>query len=171
MKKHNGMRPQDIVVILKIVLKRNNAWQMKDLSYELNISLSEISESIHRSVLAGLMAADKKTVLKQALLEFIKYGLKYVFPVKPGGIVVGLPTAHSTEILKKEISSKEVYVIPYFDGNAKGFEIEPLYANLPIACSKDPELCLVIGLIDCLRIGKNREVQLAHRELEKIILC
>ena len=106
MKKHNGMRPQDIVVILKIVLKRNNAWQMKDLSYELNISLSEISESIHRSVLAGLMAADKKTVLRQALLEFIKYGLKYVFPVKPGGIVVGLPTAHSTEILKKEMFNK-----------------------------------------------------------------
>ena len=105
------------------------------------------------------------------MLEFIKYGLKYVFPVKPGGIVIGLPTAHSTEILKKEIMSNEVYVIPYFEGNTKGFEVEPLYAKLPIACAKDPELCLVIGLIDCLRVGKNREVQLAHRELEKIILC
>jgi hypothetical protein len=171
MKKHNGMRPQDIVVVLKIVLKRNNEWQMKDLSNELSISLSEVSESINRSVIAGLIANDKKTVLKQSLLEFIKFGLKYVFPVKPGGMIVGLPTAHSNEIIKKEIISKEVYVIPYFEGSTKGFEIEPLYAKLPIACSKDPELCLVIGLIDCLRIGKNREVQIAHRELEKIILC
>jgi hypothetical protein len=170
MKKHNGMRPQDVVVILKIILIKENKWQMKDLSNELNISMSEVSESINRSVIAGLIAKDKKTVLKQSFLEFLKYGLRYVFPVKPGGMVIGIPTAHSNEILKKEIISKETFVIPYFEGSTKGFEIEPLYARLPLACAKDPELCLVIGLLDCLRIGKNREVQLAQRELEKIIL-
>jgi hypothetical protein len=53
MKKHSGMRPHDIVILLKIAAKDDRDWYMKDLAYELGISASEISESIHRSVIAG----------------------------------------------------------------------------------------------------------------------
>ena len=49
MKKHNGMRPHDIVILLKIAAKGKTQWFMKDLSYELSISASEISESLNRS--------------------------------------------------------------------------------------------------------------------------
>ena len=44
MKKHSGMRPQDVVILLKITAKGNNPWLMKDLSSELEISASEVSE-------------------------------------------------------------------------------------------------------------------------------
>jgi hypothetical protein len=37
------MRPHDIVVLLKIASKGKTSWLMKDLSYELGISASEIS--------------------------------------------------------------------------------------------------------------------------------
>lgn len=60
MKKHNGMRPHDVVILLKIASKGSNEWLMKDLAYEVKISASEVSESFNRSVYAGLLSADKK---------------------------------------------------------------------------------------------------------------
>lgn len=62
MKKHNGMRPHDVIVLVKIALKKDNSWMMKDLANELAISSSEISESLTRSVYAGLLSSDKKKI-------------------------------------------------------------------------------------------------------------
>ncbi len=55
MKKHSGMRPHDIAALLKIARKGRESWFMKDLAHELRISASEISESINRSIIGGLM--------------------------------------------------------------------------------------------------------------------
>src|SRR5690625_1798737 len=107
MKKHNGMRPQDIVILLKIVAKGDESWYMKDLSHELNISASEISESLNRSALAGLVTPDKKAIRKRNLLEFLLHGLKYAYPQRPGAIVRGMPTAHSAPPLNDHIRGSE----------------------------------------------------------------
>lgn len=103
------MRPHDIVVLLKIVSLDKN-WLNKDLASRLYISNSEISESLNRSMIAKLIAPDKKKVFKNALLNFVGNGLRYVFPAEPGPIVRGVPTAHSAPILKDLFSSNEVYV-------------------------------------------------------------
>ena len=66
---------------------------MKDLAHELYISQSEVSESLNRSVIAGLIANNKKRVLFSAMQEFIFFGLKYVYPQKPGAMVRGVLTA------------------------------------------------------------------------------
>src|SRR5690606_1999898 len=99
MKKHSGMRPHDVVVLLKIAAKNGSDWYMKDLAYELGISASEVSESINRSVIARLIFEDKKRLMTSALLDFLKFGLPYVYPQQPGSLVRGLPTAHSAEPL------------------------------------------------------------------------
>ena len=41
MKKHSGMRSQDIVVLLKIAALREAEWFVKDMAYALGISQSE----------------------------------------------------------------------------------------------------------------------------------
>ena len=64
MKAHKGMRPQDIVVLLKIFSLGEEDWLNKDLSNSLFISQSEISESLNRSLYAGLIGIDKKTIQK-----------------------------------------------------------------------------------------------------------
>lgn len=38
MKKHGGMRPQDITILLAIMMKSDAHWMMKDLAHELGIS-------------------------------------------------------------------------------------------------------------------------------------
>ena len=108
MKKHGGMRPQDIAILLWIASLKNEQWTMKDVSIKVRVSASEVSESLHRSSYAGLLSADKRIVLKNSLLEFIEHGLKYVFPVQPGSITRGMLTAHSAPPLNRLISGNTV---------------------------------------------------------------
>ncbi len=87
------MGPQDIVILLKIIAKGNYTWQNKDLAQELNISQSEISDSLNRSAMAGLIVREaKKKVYRQSIMEFIRHGLHYVFPATPTGMVNGIYT-------------------------------------------------------------------------------
>lgn len=167
MKKHSGMRPHDVVVLLKIAAKEGGSWYMKDLAYELGISASEVSESINRSFIGGLIFKDKKRLMKAALIDFLRFGLPYVYPQQPGSIVRGLPTAHSAEPLKGMIQSEEPYVWPYSKGTVRGQAVEPLHSNVPEACLKDKVFYEYMALCDAIRLGKVREKNLAIKELEK----
>lgn len=167
MKKHSGMRPQDIVVLLKIAAKANTPWYMKDLSIELGISASEISESLNRSAIAGLISQNKKRLMTLALLDFLEYGLRYVYPQKPGAKARGIVTAHSAPPLNKDIESSEPYVWPYGLGTVRGESIEPLHPKVPEASLKDPVFYEYMALCDALRVGKAREKNSAIEELRK----
>jgi hypothetical protein len=68
MRKHNGMRPQDVAILLKICALGQQPWQMAGLASSLRISISEVSESLNRSQLAGLIDFTKKKVNRQNLL-------------------------------------------------------------------------------------------------------
>jgi hypothetical protein len=167
MKKHNGMRPHDIVVLLKIISYNHDNWLMKDLGFDLFISLSEISESLNRSVISGLLSNNKKRIMKSSFLDFLIFGLKYVFPQKPGSIVRGIKTSHSASPLSNIILSDEIYVWPYFEGDSKGFSIEPLHPNTPKACLKDSKLHELLSLVDAIRLGNKREFNIAVEELKR----
>ncbi|MDO8367577.1 MAG: hypothetical protein Q7T20_12320 [Saprospiraceae bacterium] len=169
MKKHSGMRPHDVLILLKIAAKGAQSWYMKDLAIELGISASEVSESINRSVFAGLLAQDKTRLMQAALLEFLEHGLRYVYPQQPGALVRGLPTAHTAQPLSDLIHSDEAYVWPYGEGKVRGQAIEPLHPNAPEACLKDPDFYALVALCDALRVGRTREKQLAVQELKKRI--
>jgi predicted transcriptional regulator len=170
MKKHSGMRPHDIVVLLKIAAKGKQNWFMKDLSYELNISASEISESLNRSKFAGLIAPNKKNIMRLALMDFLEYGIKYVYPQRPGAIVRGIPTAHSAPPLNNIIKSEEHYVWPYAKGETRGQAIEPLYTSVVEAVQIDKRLHELLALVDALRVGRAREKEIAIHELKIRIL-
>ena len=127
MKKHSGMRSQDIVVLLKIAALREAEWFGKDMAYALGISQSEVSESLNRSQIAGLLSDGKKRLMKNNLLDFLQHGLRYVFPAEPGAIQRGMPTAHNAPPLNQHISAEEPYVWPWAEGEARGQAIEPLH--------------------------------------------
>lgn len=167
MKKHSGMRPHDIVILLKIAAKGINPWMMKDLAFELGISASEISESLNRSAIAGLISKDKKRLMKMSILDFLENGLRYVYPEQPGSKVRGLPTAHAALPLSNDILSDEPYVWPYAEGTVRGESIEPLHPKVPEACLKDPVFYEFMALCDALRVGKVREKNMAVEELKK----
>lgn len=169
MRTHKGMKPQDVVVLLKVASLGQKPWQMRDLATDLGISLGELSHSIGRSVYAGLLSPDRKIVLKKALLDFLKHGLRYVFPQQPGRLVRGVPTAHSAEPLANVIVSNEPYVWAHENGTVRGQAVEPLYAGAVNACLHDKELYELLALTDAVRLGKVREQNIALDEIAKRI--
>jgi predicted transcriptional regulator len=161
MKKHSGMRPHDLAVLLKIASKGQQNWLMKDLANELEISGSEISESLNRSAYAGLISGDKKKLKILSLLDFLKCGVQYVYPQQPGAIVRGIETAHSAPPLRDKIVSSEPYVWPFAKGRVRGQSIEPLHPKIPNACLKDSRFYELMALTDAIRVGKARERKMA----------
>jgi hypothetical protein len=170
MRKHNGMRPQDIVVLLKIIALGKNSWQHKDLASTLKLSASEISESLNRSQIAGFLDQSKKKVRKQSLMEFLQFGLQYVFPQIPGTMVNGIPTAHAHPFMQQFFSTETPFVWASIHGNERGLSVEPLYPKQLEAIKTDDNLYKLLALIDVIRIGKLREKDIAILELKKIIM-
>lgn len=169
MRKHNGMRPQDIAILLKICSIKDANWQLVPLSNAMKISISEISESLNRSRLAHLVDYNKKQVNRQNLLEFLEHGVHYVFPQQPGAIVRGVPTAHSHPLMKKMFISEVDYVWPDNKGSKMGMMIEPLYPKQTEAIKEDPLFYELLALVDVIRVGKVREVKFAVSGLKKTL--
>lgn len=168
-RKHNGMRPQDIVILLKIVTMHSDDWHLKDLANSLNISNSEISESLERSVYADLIDFEKQNVHSRNLLDFLIHGMKYVFPARAGILTRGIPTAHSHPFMQAFISSEQAYVWPSSSGSVLGQAIEPFYANQVKAIEEDEELYRLLALLDVIRVGKLREKAIAEKELKELL--
>ncbi len=168
MREHKGIRPQDIVILLKIVSLNNSNWKINDLAHQLFISQSEVSEALNRSQFSGLIDESKRKVRVMGLFDFIKYGLKYVFPAKPSYITIGIPTSHSAKPLSDTIISNDsdVYVWEYEEGNTKGQAIEPLYKNVVRAVQQDQKLYELLALVDAFRVGTPREIKLAEEKLK-----
>ncbi|MAO52766.1 MAG: hypothetical protein CML16_18095 [Pusillimonas sp.] len=164
---HQIMSPQDVVILLKIIAINNDEWQQVQLADELGISQSEISKSIVRSKYAGLIDVTGKKVFRAALLDFLKNGIAYVFPQRPGQMVKGVPTAHSAAPLNDGIVSNEHYVWPSARGKVRGQAIAPLYPSVVKAVENDSVLYELLALVDALRVGKAREKNLAIQELQK----
>jgi hypothetical protein len=170
MKSHNGMRPQDVVILLKILIMNELKWQYRDLAFHLHLSVSEISESLNRSHIAGLIDESKRKVRRQSLMEFIEHGLHYVFPQLPGRLVAGLPTAHSHPFYAQKIISDMPFVWPEIDGPVRGQAIQPLYKTVPQAIKTDATLYKLLASIDIIRVGNTRELKLALHELHQFVL-
>lgn len=164
------MRPLDVVVLLKIIALGQQEWQYRDLSAFLSISISEISESLNRNNIAGLIAEDRKSVHRAAFMEFLQYGLPYVFPVLPGQLITGMATAHSHPFYKKHFSSDLDYVWKDDNGDLRGVSVVPLHNGVPKAAKNDEVLYKLLAGIDILRVGKVREKKLAIEELKKVIM-
>jgi hypothetical protein len=168
-KYHPGLRPQDIVILLKILAREGSPWRQLDLAYELGLSQSEVTHGLERCMKSGLIEPSKRTPLKSALAELLIHGLKYVFPAQPGPVCRGLPTAHSAKPLVGKIvaGAADQYVWPYAEGETRGQSIQPLYPSVPEAAKKDPKLHELLALIDAIRVGRAREKKLATEELLK----
>jgi hypothetical protein len=162
------MRPQDIVILLKMITLCGAKCSIDEIANNLDVSKSEISKAMDRNLVAGLVSPDKTKVNKLALREFLIYGIKYVFPPQLGHSARGVATAHSAPPVKEYITEgAEYYVWAYYKGTKRGNTIVPLYAKIPKIIENQPDLYELLTIVDTLRVGKNREVEIAINELDK----
>lgn len=166
----NNLKPQDIVILLKIIALGEKPWFHHTIAQELGISQSEVSQSLNRTKYAGLLDEARKNVNKIAFTEFLIHGVAYAFPQQPGALVRGVLTAHAAEPLNNIIKANEKYVWPYAKGLDRGQAVEPLYNTVVEASTKDRDLYELLTLVDAIRVGRVREKEIAKKELEKRIL-
>jgi len=165
-----SLKPQDILILLKIVSTGKQTWNQKLMATALGMSQSEISESLSRSKYAGLLDATGKKVMRLSLMDFLQFGIRYAFPQQPGAVVRGIPTSHSASPLKEQIQSSEHYVWPYGKGTVRGQSIMPLYSSAIEAALNDEQLYQLLALVDALRVGRAREREIAIRQLKTTIV-
>jgi len=164
------MKPQDVLLLLKIISDNNPSWNQQPMANAVGLSQSEVSESVGRSQYAGLLDSSGKQVMRNALMEFLQFGIQYVFPQKPGAIVRGVATAHSAVPLANIIVSEQKYVWPSGIGQERGQAIVPLYPSVPVAVQSDEMLYQLLALVDAIRVGRARERGIAIKELKNRIL-
>ncbi len=172
------LKPQDIVVVLKLLASGFKPWSYSGLGEELSMSASHVFNSILRSQGARLLDGFTPHPAEKArgafgetnsanLKEFLIYGVKYSFPVTRGGPTRGVPTAEGASPLKERFveSFPLPPVWPYAEGNVRGLEFSPLYRNVPQASLRDPQLYKLLVLVDAIREGRARERELAIDQL------
>ena len=164
------LKPQDLVVLLKLLLLGDQRRSFAELAAELSMSASEVHGSVNRAIAARLayQVDGQLRVSKAALKEFVLHGAKYAFPATVGVPTRGMPTAYAAPPLSAAIvhSSTELPVWPSPDGEERGISFFPLYPTVPQAAGKGPVLYETLALFDALRGGAARERNTAAKLLE-----
>lgn len=165
------LKPQDIVVALKLVARGDAEWTQPELARSLHLSVSEVNHGLKRLAACHLFNVRERRVIRAGLSEFLVSGLRYVFPAQLGLFGQGMPTAFSVAPLAEKLRlGDEDGVVWALSGKAarsRGRVIAPLYRNVPMAAADDPMLHEYLALADTLRIGRARERAMAREELSK----
>jgi hypothetical protein len=184
------MKGQDIVILLKLICLNErelvfsnedetlatdyeSLYSVRNLASSLGISKTEVAASLNRSLGSGLATSDpsfrRTKPNRRDLFNFIVYGLKFVFPAKLGAPERGIPTGFSAPMLQGQIisPSQDVYIWPNAYGKERGLSVVPLFNSVPVAVQSDPELYRLLALIDAVRLGRQREANLAAEQLRE----
>lgn len=165
------LKPQDILVLLKLVAKVKKPWSYNRLAVNLGMSSAETHAAVQRALGAQLAVPEGKGARPNArnLEEFLLHGIRYVFVPHRGELTRGMPTAHSAPPLAQSlVTSDDIPVVwPDAEGPVRGEAFSPLYRSVPEAARKDQGLYELLALVDAIRGGRARERQLAEKRLMK----
>ncbi len=166
------LKPQDVLVCLKVALHGGQDWSYQSIADALFLSPSEAHAGAKRAGAARLLDLRRKTVYRSALTEFLIHGVRYAYPPQRGGLTRGVPTGYAAPPLARQFSSVQgdPPVWPTPEGRVRGYEFSPLYPSVPKAAAGDERLYELLALVDAIRDGRAREAGLAAREL-KARLC
>ncbi len=165
------LKPQDIFVLLKLVVKGSQPWSYASLAVELGMSPSQVHSALKRALAAKLAIRQRGKVVPnfRNLEEFLIHGLKYVFWAEQGEMTRGMPTAYAAPPLAKLLVSTAAEPPPVWpdpDGEVRGIAFQPLHKLAPQAARADRNLYELLTLVDTLRSGRAREREIVTKKLQ-----
>lgn len=165
------LKPQDILIVLKLLAIGRRPWTYAPLAVELGMSPSQLHSAVKRVLHSRLAISRSNAVTPQLrnLREFLVHGLKYVFVPQMGELARGIPTAHAAPPLAKYFLASEEPppVWPHPQGSVRGVAFSPLYKLAPAAALADPALYELLVIVDAIRGGRAREQSVAIKQLDK----
>jgi hypothetical protein len=172
------LKPQDILVALKLVALGTERWTYASLAKSLGLSVSETHAAVKRGLESRLLTklnpnaerAERPLPNLAHLERLIVHGLPYLMPVPrgPKKICMGMPTADGVSPLDDEFYRPTDYLPPVWPlrgGKVKGWGLPPIHRSCPLASKQDAHLYVLLTLVDGLRAGKARVRQAAQRIL------
>jgi len=144
------------------------------LADSLGISPGEISKSNRRLIKAKLIApgidANEYDTVTRNMREWLCFGIQYSILVEAQGLGSGLVTSWSNPRIKSEFIPREVpHVWIFPGGDTYGEGISPLYPKAPAASYEDENMHHILSLIDAIRLGKPRELDIARKLIESFL--
>ena len=168
------LRPQDLLVVLRLALASGPTPSYAALGQELGLTASEAHAAVERACVAQLAIRDengKPRAIRAALRPFLQHGARYCFPATRGGLTRGVPTGYAAEPLSREIrpGTDPPPVWPSERGTVRGIALHPLYPSVPEAVARNRALGELLALFDAVRGGNARERALAIKHLELLL--
>jgi len=164
-----SLKPQDILIVLKLAVMPDIRWSYSSIAHELYMSPSEVHSGVKRAIASHLMDPSGRRPLTRSVEEFLICCVKYVFPPIIGGPTRGVPTGYAAPPLVHRIIQPDEPppVWPYAEGPVRGFGFAPLYKSVPQAALRDDKLYQLLALLDAIRDGRARERQIAEKEIRE----
>lgn len=135
------LKPQDVMIVLKIVAMHQREWKYSEAALELYMSPSEVHAGVKRlkkccllnEMTMGFGTVETKLHLPDIanIKEFLQHGLRYVFPSVVTEPVSGLPTSYGVVHLFFEGYTSKMSYIPVWEhnvGDYMGVGVKP-YIN------------------------------------------
>jgi hypothetical protein len=165
------LKPQDILLMLKLISVGEGSWTYHQLAVDLFMSPSEVHASVKRALRAHLANSiqNKVQVNRSTLEEFIIHGIKYTFIPERGEMTRGIPTIYTVAPLNTlSFSPDEPHPVwPDTTGEIRGAAFSPLYKSAPKASRNDQILYELLVLVDAIRGGHVREREMAGNEIKR----
>ncbi len=154
-----NLKPQDIVVLARILTWGGESWTYEHLGESLRMSASQAYYALQRAEHSRLYDVERGRVRRGELQEFLVHGVRYAFAVHPGAPERGVPTAHSAPWAAEHLvaSNGEGLVWPHPAGTHRGLAIEPLHKSVPDVVGDEPAFYELLALVDMFRVGSRRE--------------
>jgi hypothetical protein len=163
------VRAQDLVVASVLGLDGFQGYQA--LAAAAGISVGEGHASLKRLQESGLVSPARQ-LLRLQFLELLTHGARFVWPLKPGALGRGVPTAGAAPMFVDSENFPAPSALPFVwasndDDAVPGIVVEPLFSSVPRVARENPRLYAVLALIDALRQPQQlRERKAAAAELK-----
>ena len=168
------LKPQDTLLALKhwSVKYSLRPLSLREMAESIGVSASEASKGSKRLIASGLLVERdaRQFVEKGSLIEWLSYGVRYAYPAQKEGYGRGLATSWSCKLTQSEmLAPSPALVWENAGGDAEGIFVKPIHASVPKAAGKDEFLYQALALVDAIRLGKPRELEIARELLGKLI--
>ncbi len=165
MKNSDALKPQDLLVAMKLAVLDDN-YSFQSLGESLGgMPPSAVKYAVERAKSASLLSGNKGKrdkgdlkVNRRALAEFMIHGAKYAFPAGASRAKVrGMPTADAIGLFDEQLApSDQLHWVWPDDEGVEGYSCDPIHELAPEAAKEDPELYEMLALLDSQRVGDVR---------------
>ncbi len=151
------MKPQDLLIALKISANTGIYLRQIDLAYSLNLSTSAISRSLSRLIKCKIYLKQSNSIDSVRLMEFIEHAAPFILEINRTGPSAGEP------LFNLKYCNRNRFQNPLswgWDGGTGPKDVHgyaPFHRMVPSACRKDARLRRLVVLFERTLIAEGAE--------------